>query len=76
MRSIPELRLTDVGPGAAKSWREAWQELAGDLPEFRIPLQLLDVAVRYLENADPRVLLELPIEQRRVLEPLLGGDEG
>jgi tetratricopeptide (TPR) repeat protein len=76
VRSISALRLTDVGPEAAKSWRDVWQELAGDLLEFRIPLQLLDVAVRYLENADPRVLLELPIEHRRVLEPLLKGDEG
>ena len=74
-RSIPALRLPEVGREAASSWRDVWQELAGDFAEFRIPLQLLDVAVRYMENEDERILLELPTEQRSVLESLLRGDE-
>lgn len=40
-----------------------------------IPPHLLDVAIRYREAPDRRVLLELPIEERRLLEPLLGIEE-
>jgi hypothetical protein len=42
-----------------------------DRNEFQIPLRLLDVAVRYRETQDQRVLLELPIEERTLLEQLL-----
>jgi DNA-binding transcriptional ArsR family regulator len=40
-----------------------------------IPRRLLDVAARYREAPDRRILLELPIEERRLLEPLLGIEE-
>ena len=31
----------------------------------------LDVAVRYRETNDPRILLELPVEERTIVEELL-----
>jgi hypothetical protein len=40
--------------------------------EFQIPLRLLDATVRYRETQDRRVLLELPVEERTLLESLLG----
>jgi len=39
----------------------------GDVPECRIPLGLLSVAVRYQQSGDKSVLLELPLEQRNLL---------
>lgn len=36
----------------------------------------LDIAVRHLERHDQRVLLELPLEERRQLEGLLNGTDG
>lgn len=40
--------------------------------QFQIPIRLLNAAVRYKETkGDRRVLLELPIEERNLLEPLV-----
>ncbi|MEC4815241.1 MAG: hypothetical protein SAK29_18475 [Scytonema sp. PMC 1069.18] len=46
----------------------------GKREEFQLPLRLLDAAVRYRDKQDRRVLLELPIEERELLKPLLGVD--
>ena len=71
MRSIPALNSPMVSDAAARMWRDLWHELVGDRDEFQIPLRLLDTAVRYRETQDRRVLLELPVEERTLLEPLL-----
>jgi len=69
-----------VSDKAARSWLEVWQNLAGDRPEFLIPLRLLKTAVQYKEKKgdtaaqslrERRVLLQLPIEERKLLQPLL-----
>jgi hypothetical protein len=59
-----------------KLWLENWQEVVGSKPEFELPLRLLNVAVRFLETHDERLLLELPTEERTILRPLLGIEEG
>lgn len=47
-----------------------------DRPEFQIALRLLNAAVRYRETkGDKRVLLQLPIEERNLLKPLLRIDQ-
>ncbi len=58
---LPDLRL----------WRDLWHEWATDA-EFALAFRLLNGALAYAETRDPRVLLELPLEERLVLEPLLG----
>ncbi|WP_019502169.1 hypothetical protein [Pseudanabaena sp. PCC 6802] len=64
----------------ARTWLEIWQELVGDRREFQIPLRLLNAAVRYRETKGVseaptkearRVLLELPVEERNLLQSLL-----
>ncbi|MCG5056500.1 MAG: tetratricopeptide repeat protein [Limnoraphis sp. WC205] len=69
--------MTDmVSEKAAQAWLEIWQEIVGDRIEFKIPLRLLETAVRYRQTkGDPRVLLRLPIEERNLLKPLLGLEE-
>jgi len=77
VRSIPALMSDMVSDKAAQTWLEVWQELTSDYTEFQIPLRLLNAAVRYRETkGDKRVLLELPIEERNLLKPLLGISEG
>jgi tetratricopeptide (TPR) repeat protein len=77
VRSIPALMSDMVSDKAAQTWLEVWQELTSDYTEFQIPLRLLNTAVRYRETkGDKRVLLELPIEERNLLKPLLGISEG
>jgi hypothetical protein len=61
-----------VSDKAARTWLELWQELTSNYEKFKIPIRLLDAAVRYKETkGDRRVLLELPIEERNLLEPLV-----
>ncbi|HEY9598299.1 MAG TPA: hypothetical protein V6D33_11575, partial [Cyanophyceae cyanobacterium] len=73
VRSIPALMSEMVSDKAAQTWLELWQELTRDYIEFQIPLRLLKAAVRYRETkGDKRVLLELPIEERKLLQQVLG----
>ena len=72
VQSIAVLMSEIVSDEAVQIWLEAWQELAGDYPEFDISLRLLDIAVRYRESkSDRRILLELPIEERKLLQEVL-----
>ena len=75
VRSIPALNSPMVGDAAARMWRDVWQDIAGEHEEFQVPLRLLDVSVRYRKTRDKRVLLELPVEERTLLEPLLEVEE-
>lgn len=60
-----------VSHTAAQTWRDLWQEHGGRDEALAIPLRLLDAAVRYRETHDRRVLLRLPMEERKVLEQVL-----
>jgi tetratricopeptide (TPR) repeat protein len=72
VRNIPVLMSEMVSDKAARTWLELWQELTSNYEELQIPIRLLNAAVRYKEtNGDRRVLLELPIEERNLLEPLV-----
>jgi tetratricopeptide (TPR) repeat protein len=73
VQNIPALMSEMVSDKAARTWLELWQELTSNYEEqFKIPIRLLDAAVRYKETkGDRRVLLKLPIEERNLLEPLV-----
>jgi tetratricopeptide (TPR) repeat protein len=74
VRNIPALMSEMVSDKAARTWLELWQELTNNYKQFQIPMRLLNAAVRYKETkGDRRVLLELPIEERNLLEPLVSG---
>ena len=60
--------------GSLADWEEALESLAAslaDLPDCRIPVEMLEVAVRYTKTGDERHLLSLPLEQRQLLEDIL-----
>ncbi|MEG4214978.1 tetratricopeptide repeat protein [Microcoleus sp. Pol14C6] len=72
VRNIPALMSEMVSDKTARTWLELWQKLTSKYEEFQIPIRLLNAAVRYKETkGDRRVLLELPIEERNLLEPLV-----
>lgn len=60
-----------VSDEAARTWRDVWRGVAEGREELALPVRLLDAAVRYRETKDQRVLLELPAEERAVLEEAL-----
>jgi tetratricopeptide (TPR) repeat protein len=68
IKAINEPKLSDY---TAQAWLEMWKKLAGNYPEFKVALNLLEVAVEYKINRDRRVLLKLPQEERQILEELL-----
>lgn len=73
--NIPMLMSEMVSDKAVQIWLEVWRELTSDRTQFQIPLRLLNAAVRYRETkGDKRVLLQLPIEERELLKPLLEGE--
>ncbi|MEG3841974.1 tetratricopeptide repeat protein [Microcoleus sp. herbarium14] len=75
VRNIAALMSEMVSDKAARTWLELWQEQpTSNYEQFQIPMRLLNAAVRYKETkGDRRVLLELPIEERNLLEPLVSG---
>jgi len=54
---------------SARDWTDAWQATAGNKPQLTIPLRLMEVCTRFIETGDRAVILELPLEQRALLEP-------
>ena len=71
VESISALVSPTVGNVTARKWRDLWQEFTSERKEFGLPLHLLDATIRYRETHDQRVLLELPTEERKLLESLL-----
>ncbi len=70
---IPEMSAPDAhGEDDAALWLESWQACAAQYTEFRLPLRLLDSAVRYRKTRDLRIFMNLPQEERALLEPLVG----
>ena len=66
--------VDDGFAGSLADWERALERLTSsvaDLPDCRIPVDMLQVAVRYTKSGDERHLLSLPLEQRQLLEDVL-----
>jgi tetratricopeptide (TPR) repeat protein len=70
IRNVPKLLSPMIAEPEAQNWVALWQDLASRYPDFELALKLLDTALRYRTKADQRIMLELPVEYRTVLEPL------
>jgi tetratricopeptide (TPR) repeat protein len=70
---IPEvISSTTLTDADVSLWRNSWQMIAGRYPEFRLPLRLLDSAARYRKTRDLRIFMDLPQEERKLLEQITG----
>jgi tetratricopeptide (TPR) repeat protein len=69
--SLPALFEQGITNDIAAAWNAAWQEAGRDHTDLVIPLRLLDAAVQWHRKPDRRILLRLPVEERRVLEKIL-----
>ena len=66
--------VDDGFAGSLADWERALERLSSslaNLPDCRIPVEMLQVAVRYTKTGDERHLLSLPLEQRQLLEDVL-----
>ena len=71
--------IEDGFAGALADWEAALESLTAslaDLPDCRIPLDMLQAAVRYTKTSDEKQLLSLPLEQRQLLEDILPANTG
>ena len=71
--------VDDGFAGPLADWERALEALAASLAnvrECRIPVEMLQVAVKYTKTGDERHLLSLPLEQRQLLEDILPQAEG
>lgn len=75
-RILADFLKTNLDNGFAgdlAEWEQALESLAAslsDLPDCRIPIEMLQAAVRYAKTDDERHLLSLPLEQRQLLEDI------
>ena len=71
--------IDDGFAGSLADWEAALESLTAslaDLPDCRIPLEMLQAAVRYTKTDDEKQLLSLPLEQRQLLEDILPSAAG
>ena len=53
------------------AWNAAWQGAGTGYADLEIPLRLLGAVVQWHRRPDRRILLRLPVEERKVLEEVL-----
>ena len=71
VQNVSDMMSPTVSDAVAAAWRDVWRGVAEGREELELPVRLLDAAVRYRETRDQRVLLELPAEERAILEEAL-----
>jgi len=72
VRAVATLVSPMIADTAAREWLHVWREAAGSSVEMDLPLRLLDAAVSYHTTKDRRALLALSIEERSIIQPMLG----
>jgi tetratricopeptide (TPR) repeat protein len=72
VKTTRELTSELISLAKATAWRDAWAKVVRYKPEFELPLRLLNTALHYKQSPeDPRVFLELPTEERKILQQAL-----
>jgi DNA-binding transcriptional ArsR family regulator len=75
IRACKKLISPLISDTTATLWHDTWYELTHHLPEYELPLRLLTTALHYKQKPDdPRVWMELSIEERKILQQSLGID--
>ena len=69
--SLPDLFDAGRSYEVTDAWNAAWQAAGMGHADLEIPLRLLDATVQWRCKPDRRILLRLPVEERRVLEKIL-----
>ena len=73
VRHLPRLTTSPISGDGLKQWLAHWESAASAHESMRFPLRLLRVGVDYLTSQpkDPGKLLELPAEERSLLQQML-----
>jgi tetratricopeptide (TPR) repeat protein len=71
VRNINRILPPTVSDAIAELWRDQWKTAAGNYPEMAMALRLLDTVIMYRLKKDGRILMELPIEERKFIEEII-----
>jgi hypothetical protein len=55
-------------------WQDAWHKVGDRYDELSFSLRLFDAGIAYVITHEPNALLDLPVEQRAILEQLFDID--
>ena len=75
VRSLAKIDAKMTAPTALYQWRDFWLEAGAPYPELQIPLRIFSVGIEYLVKQDRKVLLDLVVAERQILEQALGLSE-
>jgi tetratricopeptide (TPR) repeat protein len=64
-----------LDPETVITWLATCRERLGEPEKLEPVLRFAEVAVRYKAEPDGRILLELPVEERRIVQQMLGIEE-
>lgn len=70
-QTIALIMQKTVSDATAEMWRDSWVKAASGYAEMELALRLLDTAIKYRREKDQRLLMELPIEERKILEEII-----
>ncbi len=72
VRSLPMIDLKSAADAALYQWRDLWFEAGAPYPDLQTPLRIFSVGIEYLVKQDRKVLLDLVVAERQILEQALG----
>ncbi len=75
IEQLSYLKDSDWSADDLKAWNQLWQQLGAENESLRVPLRLLGTGTDYLVTKKETSLLELPLEERRIIRNILGLDE-
>ena len=69
VRSLRHFNHPLVTNEVATNWYKTWYDICVSIPEFAMPLRLVEAATEYKNTKDVLALMKLPREERGLLEP-------
>ncbi len=75
VRCLAKIDVTMTAAAALYQWRDFWLEAGAPYPELHIPLRIFSVGIEYLVKQDRKVLLDLVVAERQILEQTFGLSE-
>lgn len=71
VRALNAVRNTSRTAPSLHAWRSLWLELGHEIPALELPLRFLEAGIRFHQSQDIRFLLRLPVEERKLVVPLI-----
>jgi len=74
---VRTLRFSEIEQASSEvlsRWQAAWHQVGDQYDELSFSLRLFDAGIEFLKTREPNELLDLPVEQRAILEQLFDID--